>query len=691
MATLFSYTSWLTETPAIRVACDYTVGTHTATSVKITPTVKISALTSAQYYGYAISARIRWSGGGQSSYTQIKAASTSQWTSPISYTFPVQTVPAAATATSATIYVDMRTSEGTSYDKTFSGSASFSAYNTAPTWPTNAKVTLNRTGVVPENVTTISATTTAAVDAQGDTITYRFRWYSGSTLKRTQTQTSRTDTCNWSNVAQGGSLYCKVDCKDPQSSYGAALTSNTVTKNKLTGASFTYPSGAVLTPTSPLTLTVASRGSNTNGNTAFTYTLQNTQGLTVYNPTWNMQGATTLSIYDTGTAPTTPYIKLSDIKTVFANNNYHGTFTLKLVTTNAYGSTSTFSLSGIQVDIRQQPTAFNFTTTTGAYTINNNDYFIINRRGVTVNWTATQDPLSVGEITYDVYASIDEDDFTLFESGQSSTYAILPTRQITYAQSCRFRVVAKTSYGTSRTITQSITQAITLHYYNTPVIEDLIAARSSDAFDLSFTLEQRSSIDDVLYGDHFYIYKESVATENKIGEAQYTGAYTSSIDVSDLSAPLHFSLAAAQSQYVIVRWTDQVAQSVFGIQAQQSYVQVPRYTPLLSVREKGVGIGDVPGDEADLMIKGAPHVHLMDALFVGGIQAHPIRFVDKMYRDASGRWRAAVDLNAGDTVKCIVFDANGIRKATNTVSAAAVVDAPVTLSGSWTYTTLISI
>lgn len=676
MATLFSNTRWTSSEPKIllRATCEYQ--SRTSSTVQLRPILYISAVSGSSFFGYNIRATCTMSNYNSGEVT-IKNNSPNKWTSELSYNFGWHTVNASASTTSITVSFTMASNSGRG--GTYSGNITIPVGNTAPYWPSGATFSLNYTGTVAENVSTITATTSGATDSQGDTITYRFRWYRSSELVRTYETTSKSDSYSFSNLSEGQTLYAIVDCKDSLTGYGSSLTSNTITKNKFTNAGLNinnyiwYDTGSI-----GFTRTDAS---NTTGNTSFTYVLSSSN-ITVYNGSWSSSNKSlSVAIYKSGDVPTGPYILFDDLKNYLAPT-YSGRVTFVLTTSNAYGSSKSSSM-WVTANIRKNPTSFTLNEPTGAKEIYDTSYFIINRFPLYLSWTESSDLLGT-TITYKVEYSINGGTWTTLGT-TTSTSMTFPTRDITSTQQFKFRVTATTEYDTTYTVTYD--SELTLHYYNPPILDNIVVNRHELSFDISWRVIQNSSINNVLGIGTFELSDyhpseliDKITIDTQQGKSQY-------------NTPIYNYAWGESESYSFtleISWTDSICKAL-NLNTQTQYEIIPRYNPIFSVREKGVGVRAIAGDGTTCMIRSNPHVQLDGEMIIGGTGVHPVIFYDELYVDANGVLRAAKDFIAGHPLRCIVINSYGIQVGTNVSKTDVVKDQEVTLyNNSWSYTTKVS-
>ncbi len=604
MGTLFSSKRWGENMdPALYLSCEYQIGTRTDTSVQVRLKLTVSACPSGYYFGFNIRARAALAGSYMSDWVTIKGNTPSTWSTPYTTYFPSAsgwyTVKQGVDNTSMTgaIYMDSNAGQRT-YN--YSGTVTFPKGNTPAYWPSSAGARFNYSGIVPENVDSVTCSWDAAKDDQNNPIQYKVDLYKNGTYQSTSQKgtTSQSFTLDTKNLNSGDSIYFKVYCKDDKTtSYPSTCkTSNTITWNTLKIASISKTSvSSIGYTTSSFTIT-RTNASNSNGDTGFTYTLSSPQ-LTVYNGNITSRGNPfTVQVWRSGTFPTGPYIKFADLQNYVKNTSYKGNIGFQITTANDYGSSDKSGSFSVAVDLQRAPTASSITQVSGKTTVNGEDYFVINRKPITIVWGKSTDDNGAA-VSYTLQESIDGGSFSDVASGLTATSYNYPVRSITSSQTVKFRVISKTSYGT--TTTGPASGEHVLHYFNPPVISGLKIDRSADKYTLKWKYEQSSSIGNVLRRAVFTLKDsdtgEDLSTVTGGSATEGSASYDMSLTISGLEETTTYPFC--------LECSDTIA-SVFGLTPASVFGVIPRYSALLSIREKGVGIHSVAGDFADFSTKG---------------------------------------------------------------------------------------
>lgn len=598
--TLISSTRWSNENPAIYVSATYETKNRTSTTVDVRVVVSVSAVSGLSYFGYNIQSCIEFP-GKTTDWATIKGNSPSQWTSPYTYDFGWNTISQAASSTSFSATVKMNSNSG-KRTLNYSGTVKIDVGNTAPYWPSNAVAQFNSTSnalTVAENTSSVTYSWSAATDNEQNSILYRVEWFKNGVSQGNWKNdvTSRSFTVNPNVIGEGQNMFFRVYCRDGQTSYSSYKQSNTLTRNLLTPARINS-AGSIRFDTTYFNI-VRSTPSNLNGNTSFTYTL-NCSEVTIYNASATGSGSTIrVDIWRSGSYPTGPYLRFSDIQDLVSSSGYTGSLTFTLSTKNAYGTTKTSSQKSVAVDLRVAPTASSITAVTGTYSIKGQEYFVINRRGIQLSWTAAvdQNTGSSAGITYSVEASVNNGAWTTVISGLTSPAYTYATRSISSAQNIKFRIMAKTSYN--MTSYSAASNTYTLHYYNPPVMSDLIVDRDVDKYTLTWKCSKDSSLSNILYDAVFKVYDENSVLLATIEKG------SSSVGVNSYTVSTEITVESETTAYAIrIVCQDSIASEVFSISQTEMAGFVPRYSAMLSIREKGIGINAVAGDFADFITKG---------------------------------------------------------------------------------------
>lgn len=471
------------------------------------------------------------------------------------------------------------------YDQTYLPvlELTYEPINTAPYWPNGSSVTVTPNGTIPENTTSLAVSWSAAADEQGNTLYYDvYRSVNGNTTKiaTAQTATSLNDNIGTGNP---GAIYQYTVYVSDGTLYAATqIQSATVTKNALTAAVLAS-ADSIAFATASIALTFAG-AANTNGNTTFTYALT-ASGITVYNGT-GLTSPVTLTIWRSGGYPAGPYIKFDDIKTLLAGSNYNGTLTLTLTTTNAYGTTAT-STKGIATDIRTTPTGLANVAYSGGYTINTVLRYLPDQRAVTLNWTAATDPLLGTGITYNVlYKLTSAQTWTTARTGLTTTTTTITPPSADTQQSYNVKVVAVTSYGTTA---EASGATLAIDKYLRPLLQLMSRVRGATTMQVTLLVTKRASFATAL----------TVFTYTKVGGG------TVGLTLSNLNPTYTYSEAGvlvATTSYTMVGTIQDDAGTVIGSSVVTVDIPVPAYTPMLSVRKKGVGINTINDGTGNYMV-----------------------------------------------------------------------------------------
>lgn len=642
MVTFLSSTRWTSEQPAIYLTGEYEQRGRTATTVQIRVKLTVSAVTGNSYFGYNIRYRLALAGSYMNDWVTIKGNSPSQWSSPYVVYSEWYEVSARAenTTVNCTIYMDTNGGKRTT---SYSEDLTIPTGNTAPYWPSGAGARFNRSGIIADNVSSVTYSWDRATDREGNTILYKAEVYRNgsyySTIKNETTSCSFTLDPR-TILSEGQSMFIRVYCRDANTAYSSYVQTNTITRNKLTQAS--------ITSVEPIRFdtvsfnVVRSDASNTNGSSSFTYALSGL-GVPVYNGTnvTSLGRTITVQVWRSGAYPTGPYVKFPEIQEYVKNSQYTGSLPLTLTTTNAYSTLKT-SAAYPSVNLQMDPSVSTITSITGTRPINGVEYCIINRQALTLEWDEAVDPNGTA-VTYTVQSSAGGvwADVASGLTLPSYTYGI---RNVTSSQKIKFRIIAKSAYGKQSTGPES--NEITLDYYNAPVLSDLRIDRETDRCILKWKYTQNSSIDRTLYTAAFTVKNK----DNAVTVAQIdTGDAATGQNEYEVTLPIS-GLEETTTYPFTIECTDTVA-ATFNLTPAAISGVLPRYSALLSIREKGVGINAVAGDFADIIMKGATSMHGGDA---GTNEIGALNFsvaanknmywYQGAYVDAEGKLRAAQDI-----------------------------------------------
>lgn len=484
------------------------------------------------------------------------------------------------------------TLSGTSYGKvSHSGSGVLNQINLNSAPSMSGSLNISPNGTVPENTSSLTLSWNRASDAQNNVSGYHLWKYVNNQQVWNGwigNVTSYNDPI--SSEGQGSQIHYVVQAKDSYNLWSNQLTSAKVTKNKFAGASIASFSSNIVHNTNSFVITL-NKASNTNGNTSFNYYIYSDE-ITIYNAREITGTTETITIWKSGATPSTPYIKFEDLKNRFNNSGFNGKLQIGVRTTNAYG-TRDWKATTISVDLRTQPTpatpsiSQDASLSTALVTIatTNNKYFIPNTgKKIRITWSGGSDILGQ-TLSYEVQVQLASGGFVSKQTTTNTYYDLeLPKQSST--QNLVVRVITKTSYNYTA---YKDTPAITLHYYNPPSVSVVKVDRTDTTATAKIKLNANTSIPNVNFTTRTYAGVSSGTLQNTRNEQ--------SITASNLSGG---------SKYT---WTITINDDTkLNSSNVTSTVEVPAYTPLFSVREKGVGINAIPDGSAKLVVNGGTKI-----------------------------------------------------------------------------------
>ena len=199
-------------------------------------------------------------------------------------------------------------------------------------------------------------------------------------------------------------------------------------------------------------------------------------------------------------------------------------------------------------------------------------------------WGASTDAVAIGGvIKYDVQVSLAGGAYSTVASNLTSTTTSFALTAVSAATACIVRVIAKTTYGTSRTI--DLAAAITLHYYNPPTIVYDPIVRNQTSSVVSGKINFNSSIT-VLTVNTPVNYTTSGGKVMASTATTYTAAsrtFTSTISALVDSTTFTYNLIAQDNGGTVV-----------ATAASSVSVAVGAYVSAIAIRSNGVGLNAVP-------------------------------------------------------------------------------------------------
>ena len=467
-----------------------------------------------------------------------------------------------------------------------SGTGTFDKINVNSAPVMSGSLAVSPSGTIAENTSSISISWTKATDAQNNANKYVLeRFINGRYDKSYEINNINTVsyTDNVSAFGEGTSIYYQIFAYDTFGAMSNGLQSAVITKNTLTGATLASNS-SVSSSFSDIALSW-SGAKNTNGNTAFKYDIT-ANGLTVYNAANLTSTSATIKIATS--SQNGPYILKNDLINAYKNSNFSGTLTFTLKTKNNFGSTKT-STKAISVDMRKAPTAAtpaisedaSLSTALKTVPSTGNKYFIPNGTDkIRITWSGASDVLGQ-PLSYDVQVQLGGGSFETKVSNTTSTYYDLVLPKQTSSGQIVARVITKTSYNYT---SSKDSPAKTLHYYNAPTCDVIKMDRTSSAATATIKLNANTSIPNINFTTRSYSGASSGTLTNTT--AEQTISASGLTDTSTSSWTITFN-----------------DDTGFTASNQTKKVDIPTYTPLFSVREKGVGVNAIPDGSAGLIVK----------------------------------------------------------------------------------------
>lgn len=473
-----------------------------------------------------------------------------------------------------------------------SGTGTFDKINVNSAPVMSGSLAVSPSGTIAENTSNITISWTKATDAQNNANKYVIeRFVNGRYEKSYEINNINTVsyTDNISAFGEGASIYYQIFAYDTFGAMSNGLQSAVITKNRLTGATLASNS-SVSSSFSDIALSW-SGASNTNGNTTFKYDIT-ASGLTVYNATNLTTTSATIKIATS--AQTGPYILKSDLINAYKNSNFNGTLTFTLKTKNNYGSTKT-STKAISVDMRKAPTAAtpvisedaSLSTALKTVSSTGNKYFIPNGTDkIRITWSGASDVLGQ-PLSYDVYVKIGNGGFEEKKTNLTVGYYDLVLPKQSASQQIVARVITKTSYGYSK---EKDSAARTLHYYNAPSVDVLEIDRTDETATATIKLKPNTSIPNINFPTRSYSGVSSGTLSNTTNNQNIVAT----------------GLKGGNTYSWTITLNDDTG---FTSVNQTKEISIPAYTPLFSVREKGVGVNCIPNGEKALMVNGGAKIN----------------------------------------------------------------------------------
>lgn len=582
--------------PSFMRSVGYEETKRTATSVTYNITLKLKVEgsgASSSYYGYNIS----WALDGGSA-TTIKDSG--RWYGNEAYRTFTKTITKTVTASGGTTSFSLKITGGhgssgsPNLSKTYSPKVS--TFNTAPTWSSSARLVARENSSsgaiitneidgsenakkIAENISKIYLSWDSASDNENNISKYHlYAQIDDGSWSNIYSGTARNYTHSIGSGNQGRKYDYYVKAEDSHGELSPSLDLRQFQKNTMTGASPSV-SSSIGHDTSSIKVTW-SGASNTNGNSSFTYSVSSSD-ITIYNKESLTSSGGTISILKSGTS-SSPYILFEDLKKlVRGSSSKTGSFTISLTTKNAYGS-STSKTVKVSVDLRTNPKAPTTVTIGGKVSTSLGSFLIPSRSNMTVSWSGASDPLG-GALSYKVIYTVGSGSAVTVDAGTSTSTTIkLPTPSSATTISVKVQVV--TTYGKTAT---SSSVSDTLHYYNPPTVSLSGYSRTMTGMSIDINCALNSSLPNIAFSKRSF-------TGNGTSGTFTTTKHTATI--GDLTESSAFTFTATVNDNT-------------GLSGDVSAShKVTPAIPMLSIREKGVGINCVNDSEYRLKVSGSSHL-----------------------------------------------------------------------------------
>lgn len=392
-----------------------------------------------------------------------------------------------------------------------SGTFTVGSTNTPPYW-SNGKFELRNgsatgtllSGIIPENITDIFAMWSGGADNEGGILRYGLNCTTGNGYNTIYYDTGTSYKHNVGTGNEGVTYDYYVDIRDDHDALSSDKLYAKVTKNTFTPHTISSAANIEFnTDNIVFTFTGAKNTYTGTNSDAFTMALSSND-ITVYNQNVKTSPVT-LAIYKSGTLPTGPYIKFSDLVSKFKISSYKGSLTFVLTTSNAFGTSKTSSKT-LSVNLQTAPNPVTSqqislvqSESTAYLTIGttSNKYFIPDgSKVVRVKWNAGSGKLGE-DIKYELYVAYGSGSWQkVADLTQGTNYYnhIIPKQTI--SQQFKYMIRTICSCNTSL-YTDVVTTAQTLHFYNTPTLTVGTITRTSTTADVQVTVKSNSSIPNI--------------------------------------------------------------------------------------------------------------------------------------------------------------------------------------------------
>lgn len=583
---------------------EQTSGSGNNRTIKITLKLKAGQY-STSYYAYPVQWRANVN-GSWSGWMSVKGGEAWRGSDGFrTFTYTATTNVGTTSSKSITVGIETDSIGYTHWDFSKTGSLTVSQTNVAPSLSGTVSIdgsTSNRT--ISENTTQLVIKTPAASDT--NLSGYRFRVsVNGGGYTEIYRGSSTIYTHNISGYGEGTTFKYVVDAYDSIGAWSANIYSPTITKNKFIQDNISSTSSIAFGTT--IIAFTYSGSSNTQSGVTITKTLSCDSGITIYNPNITAASPINLTIYKSGTAPSTPYVKFDDIKKVFATttNKGKGVLNFTLTSRNSNGTTKTSS-EAINVNLQVNPNNTSAsislvqTESTNYLSIasSTNKYFIPDGTKVTrVKWSSITGKLGEA-VTYQVYVAYGSGGWTkIADLPTGTTYYNHAVPVQTVSQQFKYKVRVISTYN-SDNFSEAITSAQTLHFYNEPSLTQVTITRAATTADVIVTIKSNSSIPNINTKGTWAVYKSGTTTP-----------VVSSGNLSVAQTPQTLKLIGltdANTYDLKVTYNDDTGYMATN---KVTTIKISANLPIMFINKYGVGVNGVAADSSNsLKVKGNANV-----------------------------------------------------------------------------------
>lgn len=386
--------------------------------------------------------------------------------------------------------------------------------------------------------------------------------------------------------------------------YSGWIYSSTVNRNSLTSPSLTS-SATIYYATKTFTLSLS--GASDNLGSSKTYTISSNSANTVISGTTGVSPGTITINSNNGTSGT--YITWDNMKKAALSgaahsdtNDYKGTVDLKVTCTNAYGSSTTDTVS-VVIDLgRDAPVSG-----TPSVSILSSSYFTISSasrcfpefKPVTLSIpTRIQDALG-RNCSFEIIQEEGQEDFLVKNIGiiTITTATTVTVDHIEAAlqagkKTVTYMVGARTYNGVVKY--SSSTPAIDLHYYKKPSVTSSALSRIAGSANFKVSITPNNSL-------------TGATNTSTIPSGYSKGTSTITSGVESYTVNSTTTLADTYTAKISIVIRDSIGYILANSTSSNDVtlsVTIPKFQPALSIREKGIGIFGYATDAEALLVNG---------------------------------------------------------------------------------------